>query len=110
MKYAVIASGGKQYRVSEGDIIDIESTNKKDGETVSFEQVLLYCDGGDVSLGKPVLNNVIVAGKVLIEKKGKKIRVSKFKAKARYRRVIGHRQHLTSVQIAQISKKAQKKA
>ncbi len=101
MKYAVIRSGGKQYKVSEGDIIAIEKLTS-DGKEVTFNEVLLYTTDNQVQIGVPTLSNVAVTGKILQEKKGEKIRVAKFKAKARYRRVTGHRQLISVVQIETI--------
>lgn len=101
MKYAVIRSGGKQYKVSEGDIIAIEKLTS-DGKEVTFNEVLLYTANNQVEIGVPTLSNVAVTGKILQEKKREKIRVAKFKAKARYRRVTGHRQLISVVQIETI--------
>lgn len=107
MKYAVIKSGGKQYKVSEGDIIEVERLSIKPSEEVFFENILLYVSGEPnvVELGKPYLKEVIVKGKVLEDKKGKKIKVSKFKSKVRYRRTTGHRQFLSKIVIEKIDLK-----
>ena len=102
MKYAVIRSGGKQYQVSEGDVIAVEKL-LNDGKGVTFKEVLLYTEDGEVRVGAPTLSDVYITGKILEEKKGEKIRVAKYKAKSRYRRVTGHRQIMSMVQIESIS-------
>lgn len=99
MEYIVIETGGKQYRVSKGSVIEVEKlVAVKDGR-VSFDKVLLLVSGERVEIGKPYLNNISVSGKVLENFKGDKIRVSKFRAKSRYRKTQGHRQNLTRVEI-----------
>lgn len=104
MKYAVVKTGGKQYKITEGDIVEVErlATDKKE---VMFEDVLLYTADGVVKVGNPLLSGVVVKGTVLGDTKGKKIRVAKYKAKVRYRRVTGHRQALTKVKIDSIEAK-----
>lgn len=102
MKYAVIASGGKQYRVSEGDIIDVENLSIDEKKPVSFDTVLLYVVDGKITFGTPHVKGIAVLGESLGVQKGKKIRVAKFKAKVRYRRVMGHRQSLTRVKITKL--------
>jgi large subunit ribosomal protein L21 len=102
MKYAVLQTGGKQYKVTEGSVIEVERLNVADGANFVFDKVLMVADEGTFTVGQPVLDNVSVNGTVLEHKRGKKIRVAKFKAKARYRKVIGHRQELTKVQIDSI--------
>ncbi len=102
MRYAVITSGGKQYRVSEGDVIDVEKLALTANDSVSFENVLLSVSDGNITIGKPVVAGALVKGTVVEQRKGDKIRVAKFKAKVRYRRVTGKRQHLTRVKIEKI--------
>jgi large subunit ribosomal protein L21 len=109
MKYAVIQTGGKQYRVSEGDVIEVERLTSKPTESVTFGEVLLYVADGDVKVGMPYVAGMSVAAEVVADMRGPKIRVSKFKAKARYRRTTGHRQSLSQLKITQIgSEKAAK--
>ena len=103
MKYAVLQTGGKQYKVSEGSVIDIEKIEAAPETSVKFDQVLLLSQDGELQIGKPNLNDVSITAQVLEQKKGEKIRVAKFKAKARYRKVIGHRQLLTTVKIEKIT-------
>lgn len=105
MKYAVIQSGNKQYKVSEGDIIEVEQLSIKPQETYTFERVLLFADGDDRQVGTPALSNIIVSGQIIGNGKGKKVRVAKFKAKSRYRRVTGFRASITKVKIEKIDVK-----
>jgi len=102
MKYAVINSGGKQYKVSEGDVIDVDKLEQKKDDKITFENVQLMVVDGKVELGKPYLSGVKVTGKIIEQFKGEKIRVSRFKAKARERRTIGFRAMLTKIQIEKI--------
>ncbi len=123
MEYAVIRTGGKQYRVSPGDILEIDKLPVKKDETVVFDDVLLWVSGDpsaglrlrgrsdsrssgqagrQVKIGMPVVGNVKVKAKVLEQKKGEKIRVAKFKSKVRYRRVMGFRSLLTKIKIEKI--------
>ena len=99
--YAIIATGGKQYRVSEGDKIYIEKIDAEVGSTVSFD-VLLVEDNGDVKVGTPVVEGVKVEGKVVGQVRGDKIIVFKYKSKKNYRRKQGHRQPYTKVEITKI--------
>ncbi len=102
MEYAVIKTGGKQYKVSKDSIIEVERLPYKLGEKFSLEEVLLHVADGSVKLGKPKINGVVVKATVLEHFKGEKLRISKFKAKSKYRRVIGHRQYLTKIKILDI--------
>lgn len=99
--YAIIATGGKQYRVSEGDVIYIEKIDAAVDSTVSFD-VLLVGNEGDVKVGTPVVEGVKVEGKVVGQIRGEKIVVFKYKAKKNYRRKQGHRQPYTKVEITKI--------
>lgn len=99
--YAIIASGGKQYRVSEGDVIYIEKIDAQVDSTVSFD-VLLMGNDGDVKIGTPVVEGVKVEGKVVGQIRGEKIVVYKYKSKKNYRRKQGHRQPYTKVEITKI--------
>ena len=99
--YAIIATGGKQYRVSEGDVIYIEKIDAQVDSTVSFD-VLLVENEGDVKVGTPVVEGVKVEGKVVGQIRGEKIIVFKYKSKKDYHRKQGHRQPYTKVEITKI--------
>jgi len=99
MEYVVLRWGGKQYKVSKDNIVEVERLNVKPGEIFSFDDILLHVIDGVSKLGKPKVNGVTVKATVLEHIKGKKLRISKFKAKSKYRRVTGHRQYLTKVKI-----------
>lgn len=103
MMFAVIKTGGKQYRVQEGDVIYVEKMNAEVDAVVNFD-VLLCGEGDQVTVGTPVVEGAKVEGKVLAQGKGDKIVVFKFKAKKGYRRTNGHRQPFTKVEITKISK------
>lgn len=103
MGYAIIETGGKQYKVENGTVIEIEKLQGSKNGAVSFDKVLLYVDDSDVKIGKPYLTEYIVRAKFLSDFKGDKIRVARFRAKSRYRRVHGHRQSLSRVQIQDIA-------
>lgn len=110
MKYAIIANGGKQYKVTEGQVLELDRLQAEPGSDLVLDQVLMTVDGDAVSLGKPNLDGVTVTAKVVDQTQGEKIRVAKFKAKAKYRRVTGFRAKLTKVEITGIKSKAAKKA
>jgi large subunit ribosomal protein L21 len=100
MKYAVISLGGKQFKIKEGDTFKLERQKKLD------INVLLYVDGDKVEVGTPSLSGVKVDAKIVREERGPKIRVARFKSKSRYRKVKGHKQPLSVVEIVKISKKS----
>lgn len=105
MQYAVVQSGGKQYKVSVGDIIEVDKLQVvKDGQ-VEFDQTLLFVSDGKVKIGKPVVSGVKVIAKSLGNIRGEKLRVSKYKAKVRHRRTIGFRADYTKVKIEEITEK-----
>ena len=101
--YAIIKTGGKQYRVQEGDLITIEKLEAAADETVTFDQVLTVVNDGSVKVGTPLVNGAKVTGKVVEHGKGKKILVFKYKAKSNYSRRQGHRQPFTKVRIESIN-------
>ncbi len=102
-KIAVIKTGGKQYKVKEGQVLKIEKINVKDGENVKFDTLLIADeDGAKFDIGKPSLGEK-VEGKVLEQGRSKKISVIKFKRKVRYKRNVGHRQPFTKVEIVSIT-------
>jgi len=102
MEYAIVKTGGKQYKVSKDSVIEVERLGFKPGEKFSLEDVLLYVAGGNIKVGKPKVSGIVVKATVLEHFKGKKLRISKFKAKSRYRKVTGHRQYLTKIKILDI--------
>ena len=101
--YAVIKTGGKQYRVQQGDVIFVEKIDTQANEAVTFEDVLLVNDGEQTKVGTPVVEGAKVEGKVLAQVKGKKIVVYKYKAKKNERKKQGHRQPYTKVEITAIN-------
>ena len=103
MKYAVIQTGGKQYKVAENDIITVERLPLSEKEDFVCKDVLLYANDEEVLIGTPQVTKATVRGTVLAHVKGEKIRVGKYKAKVRYRKATGHRQSLSKVQIKDIS-------
>ncbi len=100
--YAIIQTGGKQYKVAEGDTIYVEKIEAAEGDAVTFEEVLTVVRDGDVTVGKPLVSGAKVTGKVEAQGKEKKILVFKYKAKSNYRRRQGHRQPYTKVVIEKI--------
>ena len=103
MKHAIIVTGGKQYRVAEGDVIFIEKLDVAAGESVKFDQVLAVIDGENATFGAPVVEGASVTANVVKSGKGAKVRVYKMKPKKGYRRTQGHRQPYTKVQIETIN-------
>ena len=100
--YAIIKTGGKQYKVAEGDVIMVEKLAAGEGEAVVFDQVLTVVNDADVKIGTPVVEGAKVTGKVEAQGKDKKILVFKYKAKTNYRKRQGHRQPFTKVVIEKI--------
>ena len=101
--YAVIKTGGKQYRVQQGDIIFVEKINAQADEAVTFEEVLLVGNDDETKIGTPVVAGAKVEGKVLAQVKAKKVVVYKYKAKKNERKKQGHRQPYTKVEITAIN-------
>src|SRR5512133_1058340 len=97
--YAVIKTGGKQHRVSEGDVIAIEKINGEKGDAVVFDQVLMVEKEGDFRIGRPVLEGAKVVGEILAQTKAAKLIVFKMKKRKGYHKKNGHRQQLTSMKI-----------
>ncbi len=100
-KYAVVRTGGKQYKVSAGDKLKIEKIAVEPGKSFEFDEVLLSVDGDKVEIGQPVLKSKVKAT-VLEQVKAKKIHVFKYKAKTGYHKKTGHRQNLTEIKIDKI--------
>src|SRR4051812_26075620 len=101
MQYAVIRTGGKQYKVTSGDVLEVDKI-KTDAKSVVLDDVLLLVDEDKVSVGNPVVKGAKVTAKLVEQKKGDKIRVMKFKAKSRYRRTTGFRAQLSVLEIGKI--------
>lgn len=101
--YAVIETGGKQYKVSEGDVLFIEKLDVAEGDTVTFDKVLVVANGDTVNFGAPSVTGATVTAKVEKQGKAKKIYVFKMKRKKNYRRKKGHRQPFTKVTIEKIN-------
>ena len=100
--YAVIATGGKQYRVSEGAVLRVEKLDAEEGASIEFDRVLLVGDGETISVGKPFLAGGRVQATVMSQGKGRKVEIVKFRRRQNYRRTKGHRQHFTQIKITGI--------
>ncbi len=101
--YAIIETGGKQYRAEEGEIIRVEKLPAEKGDKVKFDKVMMFNDGVETRVGKPYLDDCKVEGKVVYSGRGKKITVFKFKRKKNYRRKQGHRQPYMDILIDTVS-------
>lgn len=97
--YAVIVSGGKQHRVTEGEVVKLEKIEKGIGESVEFDQVLMFSDGNKIQLGTPLLKGHKVTGEVVEQGRGDKIRIIKFRRRKHHMKQQGHRQYFTAVKI-----------
>lgn len=106
--YAIIESCGRQYKVTEGDVVFFEKLDAEEGKKVTFDNVVLVSDDKKVEVGAPYVKGVKVEGKVVSHGKGKKILVYKYKAKKNYRRTQGHRQPYTKVEITKIKTASEK--
>lgn len=100
--YAVVNTGGKQYKVQEGQVYRFEKLPGDVGGPVSFDRVLMFSDGENVQVGQPVVPDVAVQGHIVEQDKSRKVLVFKYKRRKRYRRKIGHRQPFTAVKIDRI--------
>lgn len=100
---AVIATGGKQYLVKEGDVVRIEKIDLEKGEKIEFDQVLMIDKDGKHIIGRPLVKKAKVTGKILKQDKAKKIIVFKYKSKKKYRKKTGHRQPYTDILIEKIA-------
>jgi large subunit ribosomal protein L21 len=108
--YAVIATGGKQYRVQKDDVIDIERLEGEVGAKVTFDEVLLVGEGTGIECGTPLLKSAKVTAEIVDQFRGKKLTVFKMKRRKGYRKKHGHRQELTKVKITDISAGSKAKA
>ncbi len=100
--YAVVKTGGKQYRVQEGDVLRVEKLPGEIGAEIAFDDILLFSDGENLQVGTPNLDNIVVTGHIVEQGKAPKIIVFKYKRRKRYRRKHGHRQPFTAVKIDSI--------
>jgi large subunit ribosomal protein L21 len=98
-EYAVIKSGGKQYRVKKGDIIDVELMGIEPKSTFECKEVLLYCNGTKTLIGAPFISKAIVKGEVLADVRGPKVIAYKYKKRKKFRRKVGHRQDYSRIKI-----------
>jgi large subunit ribosomal protein L21 len=101
--YAIVETGGKQYRITEGETVDVEDLKVAEGSTVEIEKVLLIADDDNVIVGKPAIEGAKVTATAQSNGRGKKIIVFKYKPKVRYRRKLGHRQPYTRLVIDRIA-------
>jgi large subunit ribosomal protein L21 len=101
--YAIIETGGKQLRVTEGDVIRTDLVDQEVGATVTFDRVVLGSNGTAVSVGAPILTGAAVTGTILRQAKDKKILVFKYKPKKRVRKLVGHRQRFAEIRIDKIT-------
>jgi len=102
MEYAVVKIGGSQYKIKEGDELEVDRLSQKEGEEIELPEVLLVVSDGEVKIGQPQVLEATVKAKIISHFKGEKIRVSRFKAKSRYRKVRGFRPYLTKIKIEKI--------
>ncbi|MBA3535170.1 MAG: 50S ribosomal protein L21 [Tatlockia sp.] len=100
--YAVIRTGGKQYRVKEGDIIKLELLSGEVGKEISFSEVIMLADGDKITLGTPLIAKAVVTAEVLEHGRHKKIKIIKFRRRKHHMKQMGHRQYYTQVKITAI--------
>ena len=103
MAYAIIKTGGKQYKVSVGDTLDVEKLDVAEGENAVFDQVLACGEGADIQVGSPTVAGATVVAKVVKQHRGPKVVAFKFRRRKGYHRTVGHRQSLTQVEVVSIN-------
>ena len=103
MAYAILKAGGKQYKVAEGDIIDVDKLDLEAGAETTFSEVLMHGDGDQLSHGTPFLNGASVVAEVVEQRKAKKVVAFKYRRRKGYHRTVGHRQKLTRIRIKSIA-------
>jgi large subunit ribosomal protein L21 len=101
--YAVVKTGGKEYRVSKGDLIRVEKLEGQVGDQVELKEVLMVSKEGEAQVGTPLLNHVVIKGEIVQESKGKKVLTYKMKRRKNYRRFKGHRQTYTYLKVNDIA-------
>lgn len=104
MTYAIIANGGKQYRVATGDLVQLEKIDSAVGEKVTFDNVLMLTDDDNLLTGTPYLPGVKVLGEIVEHGRGDKVRIIKFRRRKHYKKTMGHRQYYTTVKITDIER------
>jgi large subunit ribosomal protein L21 len=100
--YAVIATGGKQYRVTEGETLKVEKIAGEEGSDIELEQVLMVADGENIQVGTPLLEKGTVTVKILAHGRGKKVEIVKFRRRKHHRKQMGHRQSFTEIEVTKI--------
>ena len=110
MSYAIIRTGGRQFRIAEGDTIDVDLLDVEPGKTATFGDVLLFADGEHVTHGTPLISGAKVTAEIVEQRKDKKVIAFKYKRRKGYHRTVGHRRKLTRVKIKSISVGAKKSA
>ncbi len=103
MAYAVIRTGGKQYRVAPGDVVRVERLDGEVGATIEFPEVLLTAGDGAVRVGRPLVDGVLVRGQIVAQGRARKVLVYKKKRRKNYRRRRGHRQAITTIRVTEIA-------
>ena len=103
MAYAILKAGGKQYKVAEGDIIDVEKLDVEAGQETTFSEVLMHSDGDTFTHGSPLIGGASVVGEVVEQRKAPKVIAFKYRRRKGYHRTVGHRQKLTRVRIKSIA-------
>ncbi|MGB0848111.1 MAG: 50S ribosomal protein L21 [Thiolinea sp.] len=101
--YAVIATGGKQYRVAQGDVIQVEKLDAEEGASIDFDNVLMVGEGEDVKIGAPYVEGSKVTATVTSQMRGEKIEIMKFRRRKHHQKKTGHRQYLTQIEINEIT-------
>jgi large subunit ribosomal protein L21 len=102
--YAIIASGGKQHKVAEGEILQIEKLDIESGQSVEFDKVLMVADGENIDIGAPYLEKAKVLGEIVEHGRGEKVHIIKFRRRKHFLKHTGHRQDFTKVKITKINK------
>jgi large subunit ribosomal protein L21 len=110
MAYAIIKTGGRQYRVAEGEILDVDVLDFQPGKEAAFSEVLMHSDGDKITHGSPLISGAKVTAEVLEQRKDKKVVAFKYKRRKGYHRTVGHRRKLTRIKITKISAGAKKTA
>lgn len=102
-KFAVVKISNHQYKVVEGEELDVQKIEGKKGDNLKFDEILLKVDNDKIEIGQPLVKSSSVSAEIVDQIKGEKVKVFKFKAKSRYRKTMGHRQNLTKIKVTKIS-------